>query len=370
MLPPEIINVNPAESSLISSLQPIISATIKEPYQTNSQLDASTIKMKIDNILVEHKYDSSSKKISYVANLTAGPHTVEIRAKDHAGNEAVKTWTFTIDPTSTNIDIFSPEEGTLNNKRQLIDVLLSEKVAKLEYQDDGEDGKYKTLCKDCDRYNKTKTFAEGAHILKIMATNYAGSNTTEQVSFLIDSVKPKIAQVEPKKGFGDGLFKVKYTEENPASVKLTYEQEGVVKTSIKTDCPGGKSQICIFDIGDIKQGEVNFTFEITDVSGFKAESKKASVKIDTIAPLMSVSSPQNGKVYSNKVQFSITTDEVSDIYYRDYEATTPRWTRIASKATGYGKLVNFKDGDHEVEFKAVDPAGNTAMYGPVSFEVI
>ncbi|MDD5178155.1 MAG: hypothetical protein PHT54_02645 [Candidatus Nanoarchaeia archaeon] len=367
---PEITNVNPGEESLISSLQPIISATIKEPYQTDSQLDISTITMKVDNILVDHTYNSLSKKIDYVASLTAGLHTVEIRAKDYAGNEAVKEWTFTIDPTSTTITIFSPEEGTLNSKRQSIDILLSEQVAKLEYMDDGIDGKYKLLCKNCIEYNKTKTFKEGSHILKIMATNYAGSNTTEEVSFFIDSVKPKISQVEPKKGFGDGLFKVRYTEENPVDVKLTYEQDGVIKTETKTDCPGGKNQICIFDVNNIGQGEVNFTFEITDIAGFKAVSKKATANIDTIAPLMSVSSPQNGKVYSNKVQFSIATNEASDIYYKDGKARTPRWTRIASKATAYDKLVNFKDGNHEVEFKAVDPAGNTAMYGPISFEVI
>ncbi|MDD5253943.1 MAG: right-handed parallel beta-helix repeat-containing protein [Candidatus Nanoarchaeia archaeon] len=373
-LPPQITNVNPVESSLIATLTPTISATIKEPYQTNSGVDVSSITLTIDSAgITDFNYVPGTKRLTYFATgLTEGVHDVVLTASDYAGNTATKEWNFTINMSSVDLRIINPPAGISNQKRQLLEVLLNEKVAKLDYMDENDKKPtFKSLCRNCEIYNKTKTFNEGQHNLVVRATNYAGAEINQTVSFFIDSVTPKIiSQTPKKKSYGDGTFVVKYNEENPVSVILSYNQTGIWKTETKTDCPGGKNKICSFYIGDLSQGDLEYNFEIIDITGSNVKSKTDFIKIDTIAPLMTITSPQSTTYTTKKVPFDIVIDEASDLYYMDHTSKNKRWVRLASKTMDYKKTVTFQKGEHELEFMAVDRAGNEAVLGPINFEVI
>ncbi|MDD5331398.1 MAG: right-handed parallel beta-helix repeat-containing protein [Candidatus Nanoarchaeia archaeon] len=377
-LVPTISDVYPEESSMISTINPKISAFIdKQQHQTNSQINVSSIILTVDGTVInEFEYSSNIRKINYNSNLTEGFHEVKLEVSDLAGNKGEKIWNFTINTNPVELRILNPPEGILNSKRQLLNISLGEKVKSLGYTDSIDSTPtYKNLCRNCDHYDKMKAFSEGQHNLTVTAVSYSGAEFNQSVSFFIDSIAPKIPYTTPKGGtFGNGNFTVRYTEENPVEVNLYYDynQTGVFQKVTKTDCPAGKNKDCTFVVEGVMNEKLDYYFEIIDISGFNTTSKVITTTMDTIPPVMTkLGSPLKETNYTKKVPFDIEVSEPVDIYYKDNKGKNPdRWTRLASKVTEYKKSVSFSKGPHEVEIKIIDKAGNTEITDPINFEVI
>ncbi len=95
-----------------------------------------------------------------------------------------KTSSFSVDAVAPTLQITKPEEeSTLTNKGVLLEVTCDEKV-NMEYSKDEED--FRLLCRNCDEYSSKKYFkADGAHIITVRATDPAGNQDVESVSFTI-----------------------------------------------------------------------------------------------------------------------------------------------------------------------------------------
>lgn len=355
---PKVDNVYPGNSTTISNLNVTISASLYDPYGSNSGVDESQINLDIDdNPIINFKYKNGV--LSYDAELEKGFHRVTITVKDNAGNIGQKIWSFMIDPSEVDLEILSPISEVSDEKRQLFDIKLDQDISKLEYIDLNElKPRWKLLCSNCDRYQSKLILKEGQHNIVIRAINYAGVEFNDSVSFFIDSVKPKIVRQDPIKGYSNGLFKVKYNEENPTKVIIHYKQDGIRKDETREDCPGGRNQLCEFYLSDLLQGDLTYYFEIIDISGNSVEYiRPSTVEVDTVSPNLMINSMKDN-YYKSKVPLDIRVDENVNIYYRDNNDRMPRWKLIATNKMEFRKDITFLKGDHEVEFKAVDKAGN------------
>lgn len=356
--PPRIDNVYPGNSTTISDLNVTISASLSDPYGSNSGIDESEIYLDVDdNPITDFKYKSGV--LSYDAELEKGFHRVSITVKDNAGNIGQKIWSFMIDSSEVEMEILSPISEISDEKRQLFDINLDQDVSKIEYIDLSElKPRWKLLCSNCDGYTGKIILKEGQHDLVIRAINYAGVEFNDSVSFFIDSVKPKIVRQDPIKGYSNGFFTVKYNEENPSKIILHYKQDGIRKEEIREDCPGGRNQLCEFYLSDLLQGSLTYYFEIIDISGKSIEyTRPSTIEIDTVAPNLMINSMKDN-YYNRKVPFDIRVDENVKIYYKDNNDRMPRWKLIATNKMEFRKDITFLKGDHEVEFKAIDKAGN------------
>lgn len=86
-----------------------------------------------------------------------------------------------VDTSSPIITIKSPLNSEYG-KRILFDLQVNEKV-KLQYSDNNEN--WRSLCTNCQRYNRTRFFKLGNHNVLIRAIDKAGNSDLEEINFVV-----------------------------------------------------------------------------------------------------------------------------------------------------------------------------------------
>ncbi len=262
------------------------------------------------------------------------------------------------------LTIYSPNIDIYNTTKIQFNITLgNDSFSELFYIDWNEiKPKWNTLCKNCNEYGfnkkRIKSFKEGQHNLTIKVIK--GNKTlTENISFFIDSKKPKIIKTEPKQNsFSNGSgFLVNYDEDNVNSVNLNFGNG----LSFGKSCPSGKDQECLFDVdlSDFDGQEINYWFEITDIAGNKGESKETKVKVDTMSPIIN---SFNYNITGKNVLFTFNISEKNfdEINYVDLNDTKQKENVLCSSLkNGICKVKkSFKTGEHGLKIRILDKAGN------------
>jgi len=267
-----------------------------------------------------------------------------------------------VDTTDPIITINDPQSTPYNTKKIPLDIDLSEDVELLEYLDAADpNGRWRKLCKNCEEYDKTKSFKEGYHDLILRATDYAGNDAEEMVSFTVDSKDPKIKRIEPRKGkYGNGTFYIKYQEDNLQSISLFYKEESETEyTAVSNeDCPSGKNAECYFYVPELEgvaQKDHSYYFIVYDLAT-DVQSKIYNFILDSVAPeFTKVDKTMNGR----KVYFDIELNEDSTLEYLDsFDGDKAKFRRLCSNCDSYDRRKSFRIGHHELTLKATDKAGN------------
>jgi len=344
-----ITDLSPEDGSTVyNNLRPEISAYLDEVYGSNSGVNPLTVIMKVDGSPVTpdiNPADSIDYTVSYtpVSDFSLGAHTVYVYVEDNAGRASELTWEFDIQTTSSfSMEVTSPDDKVYGNRRVPIIVSLDSDVELLEYQDNGR--RWKRLCRNCDGYDRLKSFREGEHELVIRATDEFGWTKEETINFEVDSRKPRISRIEPKrKSTTNGEnFKVKYTENNLKNVEVSVSDGVDTATYGLEDCEAGRNKEC-------------------------STVLVYTVKVDTTDPILVVDEPNNGITYGRRVPFDleVTNEKVKIIEYRD---NLGRWRRLCTRCDSYDRTKSFKRGIHTVNIRAVDYAGNSDQE-TINFEV-
>ena len=96
-----------------------------------------------------------------------------------------------------------------------------------------------------------------------------GNTAYENISFFIDSKKPRIYKTEPRSGFANGDFYVQFMEENPSLLNINYgnfitgfrnanvDLNTCVQDRTKTNC-----NINV-DLDDYDGQEIDYFFKVT-----------------------------------------------------------------------------------------------------------
>ena len=115
-------------------------------------------------------------------------------------------------------------------------------------------------------------------------------------------------------------------------------------------------------MSDFESQEIEYSFVLPDIAGRAGESRVRKIGVDTIPPVIeSFDYSINGK----KVTLTIQADEenLGKIEYIDNMETNPKYKNLCTSLT-FGfceKTKIFKTGHHDIDIRAVDEAGNTAM---------
>jgi len=147
---------------------------------------------------------------SFVSGTTVsseGEHTLYVHAVDTAGNTASKTIIFIIDKTSPTITIISPDDGLITNQNVTLSYSFSDNVSSVENI---------TVSGDESPYTE-----EGNYSIIITATDQAGNNASQTITFTIDKTPPMISVVSP----ADGAK----TDKNKITVSGKTEQDAAVQ---------------------------------------------------------------------------------------------------------------------------------------------
>ncbi len=374
---PLITELQPPDgSSVFDNLQPEISAYIDEIYQSNSGVDRSSITLKVDGIDVTssagiYLADSLDATIDYIPldDLAFGEHSVTINATDNAGRYSEITWHFYINTTpAQNFTVYSPNEGVYGDKQVLFNITATEKIAVLEYINWNENSpRWKILCRECYEYGnskkKTQTLKEGENNITIKAIDRFGQATEKNISLFIDSNKPQISNIKPRRNsvINGSEFFIRYAEENLQNITLFWNPNIVLE-----NCPAGKNQNCSTsaDLSAYEGKWIDYWFEISDVVR-TVESRKTRVFVDTIPPILKVNMPRNqigNETYGRNVPFNISVSEEVTLKYFDSNVNYPKWRTLCVNCNEYGnsreRTIAFSKGSHDIIIMAVDRAGN------------
>jgi len=275
-------------------------------------------------------------------------------------NTANQTLTGELLPFHSDIlDVHSPEQDYIyNSRRILINISSEDYIDYLKYSDNGKS--FRTLCRNCDSYVRSKTFNEGFHELIIQAV-FPLEVINKTINFTIDSTKPRISKTLPRRNsiVNGSEFYIKYTEDNLENITLFWNG-----TKTLSGCLSGKNQECRGDmnLSDYENQWIEYWFEIIDIAGSKDVSRKTKVKVDGVSPFInSIDSEVDG----NRVNIIINITELNldKVEYKDLneDVKRQRWRRACSRLKNgiCEKKVRFKGDTPNMIIRVLDDAGNS-----------
>jgi len=273
------------------------------------------------------------------------------------------------------------------NSRYVLFDIESNEPATMKYLDNiNGRGRWKTLCSRCDEYDRSRSLRDGLQDITIKATDINGNSINITRQFSIDSKKPRIYRTAPKKGFADGMFQVQFKEENPTSLKLYYGIFGDMREkNIALENPAvcyeyKKKTYCdtSVDLNDFDGKIIKYWFELEDIAGTVDESKTKELEVDTTFPVLNNPGSfwEQGDGRYNKYiyfTFNVTEKNFDEITYIDYFDIRARERRLCSRLNNKGvceKRKSFRKGDHVVDIKIIDEAGNDISTERIEFTVM
>ena len=271
------------------------------------------------------------------------------------------------------LKINSPINGVYYyNKNILFDIFSNHNPNDIIYSYFDGRGKEVTvkLCSKCNTYNKTKPLSDGKYNLTFAIGNKTQIFSKKQLVFLVDSTAPKISETLPKKGLTNGNFSIKFKENNPKILTLTYNNQKK-NLNISRECILEKEvwscnikvNLSIFD-----GKQVRYYFNLTDITGKNTSSKPINLTVDTTLP----KAKMNWTINGGKVNFIFNVTEINfyKISYIDYNNTKPKETVLCSKLKNNICQItkSFKIGQHNLTIFINDKAGNS-LQKQINFKV-
>ncbi|MDP2926025.1 MAG: hypothetical protein Q8N99_06645 [Nanoarchaeota archaeon] len=268
------------------------------------------------------------------------------------------------------INVNSPEDNIYNSRKVFIDISSDTTLDSISFISQNDKIlTQRNLCKHCKKYYGSKTFDEGHQLISLFATKHL-TTIDYNVSFFIDSAKPKIAIISPRqKSFSNGYnFSLQLIEKNPKSLSINYGNyvKGFVyrNIDITNECENiDNSFLCEFNLflDDYDSDSIFYDYELVDIAGNKVKTKPIQVEVDTKKPLLL--NPDSFYSYSDSyIDFILDIDEnnLKSIKYLDYGDEEPIYKQlcISLSKSVCKKRVPTRASTHDVSITIIDRAGN------------
>ncbi|MDA0181841.1 Ig-like domain-containing protein [Solirubrobacter phytolaccae] len=279
--------------------------------------------------------------------LSAGQHTLSVRAVDPAGNRdnTPATVTITVDTSAPSVTILSGPAGATNDTTPTFG-FSAEAGSTLACRVDT------AAFASCSSPHTTAALAEGAHTFEVRATDVAGNPATDSRSFTVDTTAPNTTITGGPTG-----------PTNVAAPTFTFtstESGGTFQCRVDanpfTSCASPHSP------GTLAAGAHTYEVQAIDAAG-NPDGTPASraFTVDTTAPpVPSLSWTTPGT--DNTPTFTFTGEAGATFQCRVDSAA------FATCSTPF-TTAQLADGAHRFEVRAVDAAGNPSTAGGINFTI-
>lgn len=291
------------------------------PDVTLSATDVDTVQATLDDALFGLGTEVSAP----------GPHTLVVVVTDEAGNETRLTVHFTIDPAAPSLALSGVEDGAHRNAPVAITAIT-------------DAGAVVTLTLDGHPYQEgTLIDAPGQHVVRATAS-HGGAEALSGVTFTLDFTAPALSVV----GVADGAF-------YPDAVSPRWSADDEALADVIAVADGAPVAI-----GTVISGEGEHELVVTARDRAGNETAEAlAFTIDETAPAITVTGVNDGDLLSPPVVPVISVDEANPASVVVTLDGAPFASGGAIEAAG----------DHLLEVKAVDLAGNVSQL-VVTFTVL
>jgi len=291
-----------------------------------------------------------------LSNLDEGENTVEVMARDEAGNEAVDIVNFIVDTVPPDIDIIEPEDEKIfdvdevsvywEGTPQGTDIVEYE----VNLNEEGWQSADSNTGHDFDR------LSEGEHLVEVRITDEAGNEATTSITFTVDTVDPELDIEGPM--YGD-IFSV-----DTVTVHWYGTPQGTDIVEYEVCLDDGEWEPADDEtehtFWDLSEGEHTVEVRATDeAQNYVIE--ETSFIVDTVAPLLDINTPDHG-VEIDESTVTIQWDSMpqgTNIVSYEIRINDGEWNETDT-ATNH-TFEKLEDGDYTVDIRITDEAGHTTF---------
>lgn len=232
--------------------------------------------------------------------LLEGNNTIVVTATDLAGNSASVTRSMTQDLTPPIISISTPSEGGVTRLAQIdISGAVDEPITALTLNGGmvGFSGQTFNL--------SSVPLVEGLNLLTLAATDRAGNLGSASVSVTSDSIPPEAPHlIQPLSPTNQALTLLAGTAEAGSSVVLSVQRPDGSQDLLASLSAGADGSFSLAGI-PLSEGVSLFSATASDAAGNQSAIATLEVELDSIAPVISVSSPENNSI-SDLLEIRVT----------------------------------------------------------------
>jgi len=277
--------------------------------------------------------------------LSDGSHLLTVVIYDKVGLSHTDSVEVLVDTQIPSLTITSPVQGGfVNNADVTVTWSCSDAGTGIAY--------CVASIEDLASFNTTGTsctfidLADGTYTVLVSAYDQLGNYRDRTVTFTVDTEAPTLVIDSPSEGqmFNVNSVTVSWstTDANPGTVQVRFDGEGWVMAT------GGELMKSA-----LSDGEHIAYVKVTDAAGNSLEVM-VNFMVDTIAPVVAFISPEEGSIINSSVgTLRWNTDAAASCIRVD----GGEWTELGTNTSWEYSL---EDGEHAIEVKVTDQAGNSA----------
>ena len=285
-------------------------------------------------------------------NLGEGPHIVEVRAYDGAGNFVMASVIFAVDTADPILSITSPL-GTGPFSSDDISITWTgydaiSGIAGYRYSIDGG----VTWDDTSATSHVFEGLADGTYVVKVRAFDTAGNYVEESFTFIVDTSKPSVSITSPEELLtNSSSVKVEWSAEDLTSGILGYRYK--LDSGSWSALMSGTS----FTFSNLADGAHTVEIMAVDNAGYEGIAT-VTFTVDTTKPTVMIDSPSNNKATSETSMNVIWTgsDATSGIRGYQYRIGSSGWSEESMELSAL--FAGLAEGPHTVIVRAYDKAGN------------
>lgn len=311
--------------------------------------------------------------------LANGTYTVRANAQDAAGNTSTVTQSFTVDSDEPLITIDSPVDASVTSapKPDVSGSTDADAMVTVTITDDGGNV-VETLTPTVDAQGNwsvtpTQDLADGTYTIEATATRPNGKSSSASVSVSVDTVAPTTTISAP----GDGMVsnanqpEITGTSEPGATVDVTVTNAAgtvVFTGQVTADDQGNWSVMTDSPLAD---DTYTISAKGQDAAGNEGAEVTSGFTVDTNAPNVTIVNPSNGQtIESLKPEISGTSspNQTVTIFVDGMEVGTA--TADAQGEWSFELPNELSEGEHTIEARATDEAGNEGSSGEITVTIV
>lgn len=322
----------------IDTVPPSIVITTPPPANTNDNTPTLSAVVMNGPATTTCRVDSGSFTACTLpftpAALADGPHTIQIRATDTAGNQATDSATFTVDTQAPTVTL-TPVPTPTNDATPTVTWTQLADATVIECQLDG--GGFSACTSP---FTITPALSEASHTFSVRATDAALNSDTKSTTFTVDLTAPVVTITDPPSPTNDSTPSFAFSA--PGATSFTCQ----VGSGAQTTCTSPFTPA-------LTDGTHVITVRGTDAAG-NTGLDTSTVVVDTVAPTVTITSgPRNGHPTGDSPQtFDFTHDGASTQCRVDAGVFAPCTSPFTT-----GTLLA---GTHTITIRSTDAAGNAS----------
>ncbi|MEF8873527.1 MAG: Ig-like domain-containing protein [Candidatus Thermoplasmatota archaeon] len=315
------------------------------------------------------------EKTIITTTVEDGDYAIEAIVEDESGKElTVGPTNFSVDNTAPAVDIVEPGQGDYVSGEIEINATTHDEFLKdSHYRIDGGSwnemdikGNYSTA------YWNTTKFSEGSHRIDVLAVDEIGHRTTDSIDILVDNKKPTGSIASPYGGeyiSGSFTFQVSAADENGID---QVEVEVFNQTYTAEYNSGTGMYELVVVTTTVEDGTYNISATIEDNAGWEIDLGPLEFYVNNEEPSLSILKPEPGDIMRGTSGARVKAEDkfLSEVRYRVDDSEWKYMEDVGNEEwTSIIETSNFTDGEHNLQFEAVDRGGlRTAQSVEVVFD--